>query len=219
MSGRFERRDESGISLVEVLISMMLFAIVVVTVDASVTVVQSHQVQVSDRTQALDYLQDAQQAITRDLHAAQTWTTPAPPTSVPGSPVTATTLSFTADLGGGTPTISISLNTTTHVLLVTCTGAGCRSTGTGTITQAQISNVDSSSLFTFTTKEVTTTANSTTTNTFYYTTVSSTLILDTPKVGAEHVFQSTLSDPNVVINNAEFACQTALSATGASGSC
>ncbi len=208
-------------SLVEVLVSLVLFAVVVVTVDASVTVVQSHQVQVSDRTQALDYLQSAQQAITKDLHAAipTGWTSPALPTSAPGSPITATSLAFSAQLGAGTPTISIALNTTTHVLTVTCTGTGCRSAGTGTVTQASIANVDSSSLFTLTTKEVSITANSVTTNSFFFTSAASTLILDTPKVGALNAYQTTLSDPNIVINNDEYACQSALSATGATGSC
>lgn len=212
-------RDQSGMTLIELIIAMALFSVVIIAVDASITVVQSHQVSVSDRTQALDYLQDAQQAVTKDIQAAATWTTPALPTSTPSTPITATTLAFTASLGGSTPTISIALNTTTHVLLVTCTGAGCRPTGTGTVTQAQISNVDSSSLFTMTTKEVSTTANSVTTNTFYFTSVASSLIVDTPKVGAHDVFQSTLSDPDIVVNNNEYACLTALRAEGASGSC
>jgi Tfp pilus assembly protein PilV len=221
MTRAAQARDESGMSLVEVMISMVLFVVVIVTVDASITVVQSHQVQVSDRTQALDYLQDAQQAITEDLHAAvpTSWTSPVVPTSAPGSPITSTSLAFSAQLGGGTPTISIALNTSTHVLTVTCTGAGCRPTGTTAITQAKISNVDSSSLFTMTTKEVSTTANSATTNAFFFTAVTSSLILDTPKVGAQNVFKSTLSDPNIVVNNGEYACQSALSATGATGSC
>jgi len=209
-------------TLVEVLISALLFSIVIVTVDASVTVVQSHQVQVSDRTQALDYIQTAQQAITHDIHAATTtWTTPPVPTSMPGSPLTGTTLAFAASLGGATPSINISLNTSTHVLTVTCTGVGCSpSAGAGTVvTQAQIANVDSSSLFTLTTKEVSITANSVTTNAFFFTTVSSSVIVDTPKVGAHNAYQTTLADPNIVANNVEFACQSALGSTGASGSC
>jgi hypothetical protein len=45
------------------------------------------------------------------------------------------------------------------------------------------------------------------------------LVLDTPKVGAPKVIQTTLADPNIVMNNIEYACQTALAASGASGSC
>jgi len=214
------RHDESGVSLVELMVAFLLFAIVVVSVDASITVVQTHQVQVSDQTQALDTLQTAQQAITRDIHAAVTWTTPAVPTSPPGS-VTAQTLAFTAQLGTGTPSISIALNTSTHILTVTCTGVGCSkvSGASTTVTQAQVSNIDSSSLFTFTTKEVSTTVSSVTTNSFFYTQVASTLVLDTPKVGAQHVTKTTLSNPTIVVNNVEYSCQDALSNAGASGSC
>jgi prepilin-type N-terminal cleavage/methylation domain-containing protein len=216
--------DESGMSLIEVMISMLLLSIVIVSVDASVTVVQEHEVQVNDQTQALDNLQMAQQAISRDIHAATTpWTTPAVPTSAPGSPVTATTLSFTAALGSATtqPVVNISLNTTTHVLTVTCTGVGCSKTaGAATVvTQAQVSNIDSSSLFTLTTQEVSTTVGSVSTNAFFYTAVSSKLVLDTPKVGAHRVFQTTLTNPNMVTNNIEYDCQDALNNTGASGSC
>jgi Tfp pilus assembly protein PilW len=210
-------------SLIEILIASMLFSVIVVVVDASINVVQAHQVQISDRTQALDNLQTAQQAITRDIHAANTttWTTPTVPTSAPGTPITSQTLAFNASLGGGTPAINISLNTTTHILTVTCTGLGCRpgSSSTGAMTQARIANVDSSSLFTLTTSEVSDTSNSVTTNAFFFTTISSTLVLDTPKVGATKLFQTTLADPNIVTNNVEYACQSALAESGASGSC
>ncbi|HVC70643.1 MAG TPA: hypothetical protein VNC61_10375 [Acidimicrobiales bacterium] len=209
-------------SLVEVLISSLLLTIVIVSVDASVTVIQARQVQVTDRTQALDYMQGAQQAITRDLHAATTtWTAPAVPSSPPGTPITATSLAFSAKLGGGTPAISIALNTSTHILTVTCTGVGCTPTaGAGSvITQARVQNVDSSTVFTLTTKEVSTTVHNVTTNTFYFTSAASTLVLDTPKVGAAKVTQTTLSDPTIVTNNVEYACQYALSQIGASGAC
>ncbi|HUI03542.1 MAG TPA: hypothetical protein VLZ77_08365 [Acidimicrobiales bacterium] len=223
MTGRKGPRSEAGMTVIEVMLSSVLLAVVIISVGASITVLQTHQVQVNDRTQALDYLQIAQQAITKDLHAASAtgWTTPTIPTSMPSQAVTATSLTFPASLGGGTPTITISLNTSTHYLTVSCSGAGCRPgvSGSTTVTQAQIANVDSSSLFTLTTKEVSTTANSVTTNTFYYTTVNSSLVLDTPKVGAHNAYKTTLADPNIVVNNAEYACQTALDQTGATGSC
>ncbi len=210
-------------SLIEVMISTLLLSIAVVAVDATVTVLQAQEVKVNNRTQSLEYLQQAQQAITKDVHAATaTWTAPAAPTSLPSTPITATALTFTASLGGGTPTINIVLNTTTHVLLVTCTGVGCKTGATSStvITQADINNVDSSSAFTLTTNEVSSTSNSTTTNTFYFTNVSSSLILDTPIVGATHEVQTQLADPNIVANNATFSCQSALNGTlGATGSC
>lgn len=210
------------ISVIEVMISALLLSICLVTVDASVSIMVSHQTEVAQRTQALDSLQIAQEAITHDIHAAtDTWTTPALPTSMPSQAVTATSLAFTASLGGGTPTINITLNTSTHTLIVTCTGVGCRARSSASVayTQADVTNIDSSSLFTLTTKEVTATNNSVTTNTFYYTTVSSSLALDTPYVGATHAFKTTLADPNVVANNAEYGCQTTLTGIGATGSC
>jgi hypothetical protein len=98
---------------------------------------------------------------------------------------------------------------------------GCRpgAGATSVATQAQISNVDSSSLFTLTTHEVSTTNNSVTTNSFYFTSVASSIVFDTPKVGAPQVFKMTLAAPNIVVNNAEYACQIALNSTGATGSC
>jgi Tfp pilus assembly protein PilW len=212
-------------SLVEVLIASLLFSVIVVVVDASINVVQAHQVQISDRTQALDNLQMAQQAITRDIHAAIStsllpWTTPAVPTSAPSSPITAQSLTFNANLGGNTPLINISLNTSTHILTIICTGKGCTpSAGAGTAVKQTVANIDSSSLFTLTTQEVSTTANSATTNAFFFTSVASTLVLDTPRVGAPHLTQTTLSDPNIVTNNIEYSCQNALLNNGATGSC
>jgi hypothetical protein len=209
-------------SLIEVMISTLLLSIAVVAVDATVTVLQAQQVKVNNRTQALEYLQQAQEAITKDVHAAtSTWTAPALPTSAPSTPITATSLTFTASLGGGTPTINVTLNTTTHVLLVTCTGVGCRTgaTASSVVAQADINNVDPSSGFTLTTNEVSTTTRGATTNTFYFTNVSSSLILDAPSVGATHEVQTQLADPDIVANNAIFSCQVALSSTGGTGSC
>ena len=121
-------RDQGGWTVIEVMLASVLLAVVVISVGASITVLQTHQVEVNDRTQALDYLQIAQQAISKDLHAASAtvWTTPTIPTSMPGSAVTATSLTFQASLGGGTPTITIALNTSTHYLTVSCSGVGCR---------------------------------------------------------------------------------------------
>jgi hypothetical protein len=221
MMGRLEENDESGVSLIEVMLASMLFALVVVSVDTSINVVQSHQVQISDQTQALDNLQVAQQAISRDVHAAVTWTTPALPTSAPSTPITTQTLAFTAQLGIGTPTINISLATATHILTVKCTGVGCtsKSVSGSVIVQAQVSNIDTTSLFTMTTNEVSDTVNSVTTNDFYFTDVASSLILVTPRIGAPHAFKTTLADPDIVANNVEYDCQNDLGNTGATGTC
>ncbi len=224
---------ESGVSLVEVMVAMALFSIVVVAVDSSLTVVTERQTQVTNATEALDNLQTLQQVITTDLHAANGWTEPAVPTSAPGSPITVswpasggscgTThgLTFTASLNSATATIAICLNTTTHFLTVTCSGsaAACPGNSAGTMTLAQVGNIDSSSSFTFTTKEVSTTAGGVTTNAFFFTAVASTLILDSPRVGAPHVSQTILTSPSLEVYNDEYACQVALDGDGATGSC
>ncbi len=220
---RMKRHDESGVSLVELMIAMALFAVVVAAVDSSITVVEERSVQVSDATQALDRMQIVQQAITTDIHAALPTTTawsPAVPTTTPGAPITATSLAFQASLNNATATIGISLNTTTHILTVTCTGAAaCPGPGSTAVQQAQVSNIDSSSLFTLTTSKVTTTIGSVTTNTFFYTSVASTLILDSPRVGAPRVSQTKLTSTDLIPYNVLFACQTALAGEGATGSC
>lgn len=212
MTGRVTR-DESGFSLVEMMVTLVMFSLVIPVVGSSIRVIEGGQVQAVDTTQALDQLEVAEQVVTSDIRAANAWTTPALPTQTPSQAVTATSLSFTALLDGATATIAISLDTSSHVLTVTSTSNGV------TRTQATVPNIDSSSLFTLTTKEVTTTVNAVTTNSFFYTTVASTLIIDTPAVGAPDASQITLTSPAIVVYNMEDACLSALRATGASGSC
>jgi Tfp pilus assembly protein PilW len=214
-------RGEAGVTLVEMMIAMLLFSAVVVAVDSSLTVVQERQVQVVNGTEALDNLQVAQQAIATDLRAAQTWTTPAAPTAA--GPTTAQSLVFTASLNTVTNLVTITLNTTTHQLVVcsnlTLTTSGCGSGVSGVRLQAQVNNIDSSSLFTLTTSEVSQTINSVTTHTWFYTSAADTLTLDSPSVTAAHVSKTTLTLPTLVIYNAVFTCQTASNAEGASGTC
>lgn len=227
MVGRLIRRrrrsDEAGVSLIEMMIAMVLLSVVVVAVDSSLTVVVDHQTQVTQGTEALDNIQVAEEAITRDIISATAWTTPAVPTTAPSSPVTAQNLVFRASLNNVSNLITISLNTTTHQLLVcsnlTLTTSGCGSSVSGVRLQAAVANIDSSSLFTFTTHEVSQTINSVTTNTFFYTSVASTLTIDSPAVGAPHVSQVTLQTPAIVIYNGVYACQTASSTVGATGTC
>jgi Tfp pilus assembly protein PilW len=220
--------DQSGISLVEMMIALVLFSLVVVAVDSSLTVVQERQVQVTNGVEALDTLQAAEEVITRDISAATSWTTPAVPTSTPGSAITAQSLVFQASLTNtaGAPTtnlVTIALNTTTHQLQVctnlTLTTSGCGSSVAGVHLQAQVANIDTSSLFTFTTHQVTQTINSVTTNTYFFTSVASTLTLDSPSVGAPRMSQTTLQTPEIVTYNIVYACQTASAAEGASGTC
>jgi prepilin-type N-terminal cleavage/methylation domain-containing protein len=229
MVKRLLRRDESGVTLVEMMIALVLFSIVVVSVDSSLTVVQERQVQVTNGTEALDNIQSAQEALTRDIESSTAWTTPAVPTSAPSTPVTATwtgsssSLVFTADLNEALATITVALNTATHKLTVTCadlnSDSACAGPAGGTHTQASVSNIDSSSSITMTTSAVSSTINSVTTNTFFFTDVASTLILDSPSVGASHVSQTTLSSPSIIPYNVVYACQTAASAEGGNGAC
>ena len=218
-----QRGDESGVSLVEMLIAMAMFAIVVVAADSSLTVIQERQTYVTNSTEALDAVETAQEAITTDIHAANLWTTPAVPTSQPGSPVTAQTLVFQASLSNVTKLVTITLNTSTHQLQVctnvTLTTSGCGSGVSGVQLQATLANVDSSSLFTMSTDEVSQTISGLTTNTFFYTAVSSTLTIDSPKVGAPRVSQTTITSPTIVAYGATFSCQTAEGEEGASGTC
>jgi prepilin-type N-terminal cleavage/methylation domain-containing protein len=221
--GRRHGRDQAGVTLIELTIAMALLAITVVAVDSSLTVVVEHQVQMTNQTEALDNLQGAQEAMTRDILGATAWTTPAVPTTAPSTPVTAQTLVFQASLSGITNLITISLNTTTHQLQMcsnlTLTTSGCGSSVAGVRLQSQVANIDSASLFTFTTHEVTQTINSLTTNTFFYTSVASVLTLDSPAVGAPRVSQTTVQTPAIVIYNMAYSCQTASSNEGASGTC
>jgi type II secretory pathway component PulJ len=225
----WRRRNESGVSLIEMALGLALFAVVIVSVDSSLTVVQERSVQVTNGLEALDNIQAAQEAITRDIESATAWTTPAVPTSAPSTPVTASWtgtgsgLVFTTELNEALATVTVALNTTTHVLTVTCadlnSDSACAGHAGGTQTQAQVANVDSSSSVTFTTSEVTTTINSVTTNSFFFTSVATTLILDSPSVGAAHVSHTTLTSPSIVPYNIVYACQTATSTEGASGTC
>ncbi|MGH9017373.1 MAG: PulJ/GspJ family protein [Acidimicrobiales bacterium] len=228
---RFLRRrgDEAGLSLIEVMLGLALFSVVIVSVDSSLTVVQERSVQVTNGIEALDNIQAAQEALTRDIESATAWTTPATPSVIPGSPVTATWsgtgsgLSFTTELNEALATVTVSLNTTSHVFTITCadqnSDQACPGKAGGTVNQAQVANIDSSSSITFTTAQVTSTINSVTTNSFYFTSVASTLILDSPSVTAHDVSKTTLTSPAIIPYNIVYACQTAASAEGANGAC
>jgi prepilin-type N-terminal cleavage/methylation domain-containing protein len=226
---RFRRRDDSGVSLVEMMIAMALFSLVIVAVDSSLTVVQERQVQVTNGVEALDNIQIAQEAVTRDIESATAWTTPAVPTSAPSSPITVnwtganSGLVFTSELNEALATITIALNTTTHVLTITCadisSDSACGGAAGGTQTQVAVANVDSSSSFTFTTDQVTTTINAITSSQFFFTDIASVLTLDTPRVGAPRVSKTTLTSPSIIPYNIVYACQTDAAAEGGNGAC
>jgi hypothetical protein len=224
---RLRHRDEAGVSLVEMMIGLALFAVVIVSVDSSLTVVQERSVQVVNGTEALDNVQAAQEAITRDIESSMTWTTPAAPTSTAPVSVTWTGstpgMVFTAELNEALATITISLNTTTHQFTVTCADQGsdsaCGGAAGGTQTQVSLANVDSSTAFTLSPAEVTSTVNGVTANSFFFTDITSTLTVDSPKVGAPRVSKTTLTSPSIIPYNVVYACQTAATAEGANGTC
>jgi type II secretory pathway component PulJ len=227
MARRFRRGDESGVSLVEMMIGLALFSVVIVSVDASLTVVQERSVQVTNGAETLDYIQGAQEALTRDIESSTAWTTPAVPTS--SSPVsviwtgTGSGMVFTTELNEALATITVALNTTTHKFTVTCadqaSDSACGGAAGGTQTQVSLANVDSSSAFTLSVQEVSNTIGGVTSNSFFFTDVASTLIVDSPSVGAPHVSKTTLSSPSIIPYNIVFACQAAVSAEGGSGTC
>jgi prepilin-type N-terminal cleavage/methylation domain-containing protein len=227
--GRFRHGDDSGVSLVEVMIAMALFSLVIVAVDSSLTVVQERQVQVTNGVEALDNVQLAQETITRDIESSMSWTTPAVPTSAPGSPITVSWtgansgMVFTSELNEALATITVALNTTTHMLTITCadvsSDSACGGSAGGTQTQVAVANVDSSSSFTFTTDQITTTVNSISSSQFFFTDIASVLTLDTPRVGAPHVSKTTITSPSIIPYNQVYACQTDAAAEGGNGSC
>jgi hypothetical protein len=184
---------------------------------------------VTNGVEALDSIQVAQETITRDIESSTAWTTPAVPTSAPSSPITVSWtgtgsgLVFTSDLNEALATITIALNTTTHFLTVTCadlnSDKACGGAAGGTETQVQVANIDSSSSFTFTTDQVTTTLNSISSSAFFFTDIASVLTLDSPRVGAPHVSQTTVTSPSIIPYNIVYACQTDAAAEGGNGSC
>ena len=224
---RLRSGDESGVSLIEMMIALLLFSLVVVSVDSSLTVVQERSVQVDNSTETLDSIQAAQETITRDIESSTAWTTPAVPSST--SPVSVTWtgtgsgLVFTTELNEALATITMALNTTTHKFTVTCadvaSDAACGGAAGGTQTQVSLANVDSSSSFTLTPAEVTSTINAVTNNYFFYTDVTSSLVVDSPAVGAPRVTKTVLGSPSIIPYNLVYACQTAASAEGSNGTC
>ncbi len=200
---------EDGFTLVELVIAMAIFALVIVSVDASVTVLNGRANGMSQSTQAIDQLQVAEQTIVRDVHAANSWCTPVPtplygcaatPTATPtGAPNP--DLIFTANLNGATPTIEFKL----------VPGAS----GSQTLTMSKnagapvtlLSNLDPSSTFTVPNPVQVVAPNGTTYS--YYTSIGVTLTMDSPRVGAPRVTKTTLADNTIEVWNVEYACSAA----------
>ncbi|MGH9918039.1 MAG: prepilin-type N-terminal cleavage/methylation domain-containing protein [Nitrososphaerales archaeon] len=189
------KRDESGISLVEVAIAMALFAIVIVSVDASVTVLNSRTNNLSQASQGIDQLQLAEQAVVTDLHSAMGFYTQSGCSSAnayAGSP--ATTLSspfyFQSDLDGSQKCITVTLSSSSHTLTVT----------SGSTNSISVSNLDPGASISVT---CTTTAVD---GTYYCTNASVHLTMDSPRTGAPHEITTTMADSRIEIWTQEYEC-------------
>jgi Tfp pilus assembly protein PilV len=204
------QRDEQGVSLVEVLLAMVVFALVIVSVDASVSALSGRSNDLSQSNQAIDQLQVVEQTLVTDLHAASLTNTASPPASGPGfyqssscsssaivtsagqlSLSSTNPISFYVNLNGSKPCVGISMSSTSHSLTIAESGSNLMT----------IYNLDSSSSLT-----VTCTSAS---GALYCTSAAVNLTQDTPRVGAPKVRTTTLSDPQVEVWNQEYACEAA----------
>lgn len=186
-------RGEGGFTLIEVTIAMVLLAIVVAGVDASITVINNQQVTTASATQNIDVLQTAEETLTSDIHAATSWhATP-----------TTTSLDFYAAIDGSSPEITATI--ANHILTVTVAGK----------TLDTVRNLSSSSTFVPESCHVTVAGVSTT----YYVGTGVTLSMWSPGVASQRPVKTTLSDPTVTAWNIQYSYQVAEQQTGASSGC
>jgi len=157
--------------------------------------INRQSVSMAGSNQAIDDLQVAEESVVQDLHAATSWYSASGCTGATTNP-TSTPLYFTADLYGATPCIAITLSSGT--ITVTSTSGG------KTHVQASVSNLDSTSAIT---PGGTVGAGSPAQS--FTDRFSVVLTMDSPRPGAPHETQTTVSDPTVIAFNVEFACQAA----------
>jgi len=192
-------------TLIEVMIGLVLFSVVVATVDASLNVVSNQQNQLTAQTQAIDHLQAAEETLTRDLQAASSWQ----------APPTATTLSFVASL----PTTSAPTNAPTINASISGDTLTVTSTVNGVTTQvANVTGLDSAySGFTPWDCRTVILAGNTVS---YYVAVSVKLTVEGPKYGAASGTRTSVTDSHVQVWNVLWAEQVAGQQTGAAtGTC
>lgn len=193
--GRWCRGGEEGATLVEMAVALAVLMVVIVSVDASVSVVNRLSVGLSSSTQSIDALQVAEEALVQDVHTATAWYASSGCTGGAANP-TSTPLYFTANLYGATPCVSITLSSGT--LTVTRTSNG------KVIGSVTVSNLDPSSAITPAAAVV---AGSPATS--YTDRVQVVLTQDSPSPTAPHAVKTTMSDPTVVAFNIEYACEQA----------
>jgi len=199
MIRKLRARGEAGVTLVEMLISLVIFSLVIVSVDGSVTMLSSRSNGLSQSSQSINQLQVAEQTLVQAVHAANSWCEPVPipaygcVTATAAPNTTANTLTFTATMSGSTTT-SYQFQITGNSLVMTKNGT----------TSTLVSNLDPSSSKTgFTATSVT--VGSTT----YWNDISVILTMDSPRVGAAHVTSTTVADSDVEVWNVEYACSIA----------
>lgn len=201
-------RDERGVGLVELMVALAIFAMVIVAVDVSLTIVTARSDGMAQSTTAIDQLQTAEQTVVQDVHAANSWCDPVPTpaygcasfTQIP----TATSLDFSAEVDGATNTYDFVINTTSHQLTLSENGANA---------EILLTNLDPSPTLTGFTVNSTTRSGTT-----YYTSVGISLTVDSPTVGAPRITRTTAADSQVEAWNVEYACSVPLEAAGG-GSC
>jgi Tfp pilus assembly protein PilV len=195
---------EAGMSLVEIAVAMVVFGLVIGSVGMSVTVLNGRSNGMSQSNQSIDQLQVAEQLIVRDLHAAKasawystTACTGTASTSLPSTgtstPVPSYPFSFVVALPHS-PCVEVNL--ASNQLTVITAGGG----------QTVVSNLTSSSALT--PDQVTwTPTDGKPTETF---TISTSVVLTTesPRLNAPHEVSTTISDPEVVVFNGVYACET-----------
>jgi prepilin-type N-terminal cleavage/methylation domain-containing protein len=179
---------EQGMTLIEVLVAMIIMAIVIVSVDTSVGVLNARSNSMSQSSQAIDQLQMAEQTVVRYVHAATAFST------APG----AGQLQFTANIDKATAvTIAIKLSTMgdgSEQLTVSKSGN----------TMLTVSNLDPSSNFTPTTITYPLVGGVT-----YYVSIAVILTMDSPRYGAPNATKTTVADADVQVWNIRYACQVA----------
>lgn len=204
-AGKRPRGAEAGFTLVEASIAMVIVMLVMVSVSASVTIVNRQSVGLSSSSQAIDQLQVAEESVVQDLHAATAWYTSSGCSTSTSTP-SEDNLHFTADVYGATPCVSVTLSSGT----LTVTSA----VGGKTRSQVSVSDLDSTSAVT---PGAAISAGSPSQS--FTDRLSVVLTMDSPRPGAPHETQTTVSDPTVIAFNIEYACKAAwaISPGGQSG--
>lgn len=191
---------EGGTTLVEMVIATAVMLVVIAAVGTAVTQLAGDTGTMTRSAQAIDDLQIAEQAIVKDIHAATAWC------ATPSS----TELEFMAGLAGSSEAYAINITSTNELTLATA--ASCSSLGSAPA-QVLLTNVDSAATTPVSERSGFSQPNGpsavTEAGSDYYDSISVTLTVDNPSVGAYNVVRTTVGDPEVMIWNTDEQCQLA----------